>query len=142
MPDNEKESELILVATDGSSGARSAADVAIQIAQGEDLLIQGLYVVDEVLILNPYTDYRAELSSIDEPTSQAELVRRFQEHGHEALEWLEDRCSSAGVWVAVDMMAGGVPDMIRKEATDVQLLALGRRGRTHPDDPSHLVLQL
>jgi nucleotide-binding universal stress UspA family protein len=138
LPDSEKDTDAILVAVDGSLAARSAAEVAIQIARSQDLLVRGLYVVDEVPILNPYADFHAELDSTDEPTTQAELVSLFEEQGHDALEWLEDRCSAAGVWVAVDMMAGGVSDMIRNETSAARLLALGRRGHAHAGDPTHL----
>lgn len=131
-------SDTILVAQDGSPAAQAAAGVAIQLARSQNLLIQGLYVVDEALALGTYTNYHAELGSADEPTSRAELIAWLKERGNAALQWLEARCQASDVFVTTDLLVGGVPELVLREAAQVQLLAMGRRGHGHAGDPDHL----
>lgn len=130
--------DTILVAQDGSPVAQTTASVAIQIAQSQNLLIRGLYVVDEALILDTYANYQVELGSVEEPPSRAELVTWFEKRGDAALQWLEAHCRAAGVPVTVEMLVGGVPELILREVTQAKLLALGRRGNGHATDPDHL----
>jgi len=130
--------DQILVALDGSPAALAAAGVAIQIAQGQDWSVHGLYVVDETLALDTYADYRRELESDQEPTSRAELFNWFESQGGAALEMLAERCQAAGVPVTTELLAGGVPDMVARESERVQLLSIGRRGHGHEGDSHHL----
>jgi nucleotide-binding universal stress UspA family protein len=138
MPDTDIASNIILVAQDGSPIAQVAASAAIQIARSQNLLIRGLYVVDEALILDPYANYQAELGSADEPSSRAELITWFEEQGDAALHWLEARCQATDVPVTTNLLAGGVPELVLQETTQARLLAMGRRGHGHADDPSYL----
>ncbi|MGD8465482.1 MAG: hypothetical protein PVI09_16580 [Anaerolineae bacterium] len=64
---------------DGSPAALAAAAASIQIARSEDLLIHGLYVVDETLALDIHAGYRRELASDDDPASRAELSAWLEE---------------------------------------------------------------
>jgi nucleotide-binding universal stress UspA family protein len=138
MPDTDIASNRILVAQDGSPVAQAAASAAIQIAQSQNLMVHGLYVVDETLILDSYADYHAELGSADEPSSRTELITWFEKQGDAALHWLEARCQAADVPVTTKLLAGGVPELVLQETTQARLLAIGRRGQGHADDPSHL----
>ena len=54
-------SNSILVAHDGSAMAAATAEVAIQIAQSQNLRVRGLNVVEGTLVLNMYTNYHPEL---------------------------------------------------------------------------------
>jgi nucleotide-binding universal stress UspA family protein len=128
----------ILVAADGSPAAEAAAEVAIQLAQSQSLLVRGLYVVEGALVLNTYTNYYPELHRSDEPGSRAELVTWFEQAGDRALRWLEWRCQAANVPVTTQILFGGVSDLIRQEADQSQMLALGRRGHSHAAEPDHL----
>ena len=128
----------ILVAQDGSKSALTAADIAIQIAQSQNLSVHGLYVVDETLALDTYADYRPELGSDREPASRAELLNWFQEQGEAALQLLEARCRAAGVPVRAEVLAGGVPEILLGKSEQAQLLAIGRRGHGHAGDAHHL----
>lgn len=128
----------IVVAQDGSPAARAAAGIAIQIARSQDWSVHGLYVVDETLALNTYADFRSELESGREPASRAELLSWFEAQGEVALELLEARCRAAGVPVSTEILAGGVPQMVLREAEGARLLAVGRRGRGHQEDSHHL----
>jgi nucleotide-binding universal stress UspA family protein len=129
---------ILLVADDGSPPAQAAANIAVQIAQGRDLPVRGLYVVDEALILDTYADHRRELGNGAEITSRDDLITWFKEQGVSALRELEARCQAAQVAVTTDLLFGGVSEMVLREADQAQLLALGRRGHGHASDSGHL----
>jgi nucleotide-binding universal stress UspA family protein len=131
-------SDTILVAQDSSPAAHVATHTAIQIALSQGLSIHGLYVVDVNLAMDPYADQRAELGRSAELGSDGTMIDRFEEQGNAALTWLEELCRAAGVPVSVELEAGGVSQLVLKEAKQARLLALGRRGHGHPDDPHHL----
>lgn len=128
----------ILVLMDGSPAAKVGATMAIQLAQGQSLAIRGLYVVDEALVLDPYSDYSHELTHTGVPQSRAELVGWFKQQGDYALRWLEDRCQDANVPVETELLFGGVPDIILRQKDQVVLLALGRQGRAQAGTPAAL----
>lgn len=138
MTEIEKGTNQIVVAQDGSPAALAAAGMAIQIARSQELSIHGLYVVDEVLALDTYADYRRELESNGEPTSRAELLTWFEQQGDAALQMLEVRCRAAGVPVTAEVLAGGVPEIVLRQSKEARLLAIGRRGLSHEGDPHHL----
>jgi nucleotide-binding universal stress UspA family protein len=138
MQEQIQPSDTILIALDGSLPAQAAAKFAIQIAKAQDLEVHGLYVVDETVVLDTYFDYRAELGRQDEPASRAELVEWFEERGGYALNWLKEQCAASGIPVTTDLLFGGVPELVDREAAQARLLVLGRRGHGHPSDPQHL----
>jgi nucleotide-binding universal stress UspA family protein len=133
-----KKSHTVLIAQDGSPTAQAASGVAIQIAQSLGFSIRGLYVVDEALALDTYTNPEAELDSTHSLISRAGLITQFQSQGEMALQWLEAHARAAGVAVTVDLLAGGVMELVLREATQARLLAIGRRGHGHAGDPTHL----
>jgi nucleotide-binding universal stress UspA family protein len=128
----------LVVAYDGSLTARSAAEVATQIARSQNLLIRGLYVIDERLVFDPYVRSQAELGGTDPLLSPAELTTRLKNRGGAALPWLESQCRGANVTVTTSIEFGGVPEVILQEAAPTTLLALGRRGHGHAANPDHL----
>lgn len=146
MTDTENRSPYILVADDNSTEARGAADAAIQIAQNQNLAIRGLYVVDEALALDTYANYHAELPLLPmaysadsrEPTSRAELMSWFETQGEVVLNWLQTACDAVGVPGSTQLLAGGVPEMVIRDAAQAQMLALGRRGHSHRGDSKSL----
>ena len=146
MTETENRSPYILVADDHSSEARAAANAALQIARGLNLTIRGLYVVDEGLALDTYANYHAELpdlsftsnGNIREPTSRAELMSWFETQGKVALHWLETACKDAGMPLSTKLLAGGVSELVLRDAAQAQLLAIGRRGHGHKDDSKSL----
>jgi nucleotide-binding universal stress UspA family protein len=138
MTEIERAANEIVIAQDGSLAALAAAGIAIQIAQSQALPVHGLYIVDESLALDTYADYRSELESDREPGSRAELLTWFERQGDAALQLLEARCQAAGVPVTAELVAGGVADMVLRESQGARLLAIGRRGHGHENDPDHL----
>ena len=138
MTEIETGTNEIVIAQDGSPAALAAAGIAIQIAQSQDLSVHGLYVVDEILALDTYADYRRELERNVEPASRAELLTWFEKQGDAALQLLEVRCQAAGVPVTAELLAGGIPEMVLRASEQARLLAIGRRGHGHEGDAHHL----
>jgi nucleotide-binding universal stress UspA family protein len=118
----------------------------LQIARILDLAIQGLYVVEEVLALDTYANYHAELSVLSngsndsgrKPTSRAELMSWFENQGKVALNWLETASTEAKVPVTTKLLVGGVSELVLHNAAQARLLAIGRRGHRHKDDSESL----
>jgi len=131
-------SHKVLVATDGSPVAHAAAYAAIEIAKALDLVVQGLYAVDEILALDPYASYQSELDGAEDLDSRSDIIAHFEQQGQGALQWLKAECLARGVPIVVEMEMGGVSETILSRAKDVQLLVLGRRGHGHPQDTKHL----
>ena len=131
-------SQKIIIALDGSLVANNAADVAIEIAQAESLLIEGLYIVDEPLVFDPYANYSRELGSDRKVNSRSQLIDLFETIGLETLTGLEVKCKSKGVAVTTNMYLGNVPDLILENAKGAFFLALGRRGNSHVNDIDYL----
>jgi nucleotide-binding universal stress UspA family protein len=138
MEDNEKILDSILVALDGSRPSQTAASLAIQIAQRENLLIQGLYVVDDVLVLDPYSSLEKELDIQQRDLSSDERANLLENQGDTVLRWLEDRCQTAGVPVKTELRLGQLHDIINSRAESPRLLAMGRRGRSYDQDTASL----
>ena len=146
MTNKKRRSPYILVADDHSLAARAAASAAFQIARNLNLTIRGLYVIDEGLALDTYANYHAELpdlsftsnGNIREPTSRAELMSWFETQGKVALHWLETACTDAGVPLSTKLLAGGVSELVLRDAAQARLLAIGRRGHSHTDDSKSL----
>lgn len=127
--------QSVVIAQDHSLAARTAAQLAIQVAKHRDLLVRGLYVVDEVLISRRF----AAPTAAPQAAGQAELLMdHFREEGRAALQWLEAECRRAGVPVQVDLQVGDVPASIAAAMGGSCLLALGKRGHIHAADPDHL----
>ena len=138
MSKTDDTSNILLVAQDGSPAAQAAANVTVQIAQSQDAPVSGLYVVDEALILDTYADYGRELGNVPDVTSRDDLITWFKKQGENALRELEARCQAAQVAATTDLLFGGVPEMVLREADRPQLLALGRRGHGHASDSGYL----
>jgi nucleotide-binding universal stress UspA family protein len=146
MTATKNRSSYILVAEDHSLEARAAAGAAFQIAPNLNLTIRGLYVIDEGLALDTYANYHAELPDLSftsngnlrEPTSRAELMSWLETQGKVALHWLETACTDAGVPLTTRLLAGGVSELVLRDAAQARLLAIGRRGHGHKNDSESL----
>jgi len=135
---NTSTSQKIIVASDGSRTARNAVEVAVQIARAEALLVEGFYVVDEPLIMEPYTAYTKELGSDHGVASRANLIDWFEKRGNVVLDQLQEQCASQEVPVITEVLLGGIPELILDKAKQITFLALGRRGQTHADETNYL----
>ena len=133
-----KTEDEVLVAIDGSAPARTAAQVGIRLATSEGLAVRGLYVVDEAMALDIYSEPERELDEGREPLSRTALIREFEAQGEAALDWLAAQCQGAGLPVSTEILVGGVPEMLLREAADARLLTIGRRGHGHAGRAGHL----
>lgn len=138
MSDQEQTSKTILVAIDGSQASQSAARTAIQIAKKQGLKVHGLYVVDEVLVLDRYANYRLELGEEVQEPSNGQIIDLFEKQGSQAIEWLEKQCFTSEVPVTTEMLFGGVEELVVEKSKEADLLALGRHGHGHEQDAFHL----
>jgi nucleotide-binding universal stress UspA family protein len=133
-----KADDDILVAIDGSAPSRAAAQMGIQLAASQGLVVRGLYVVDEAMALDVYSEPERELDSSDESLSRAGVIGEFEAQGERALDWLTDHGQEAGVPVSTEILVGGVPELLSREAAGARLLTIGRRGHGHAGRAGHL----
>ena len=127
--------QSVVVAQDHSLASRTAARLAIQVARHRELLVRGLYVVDERLVTQRFAGPTAAPGA----AGQAELLMdHFRDEGQAALHWLEVECRAAEVPVQVDLQVGNVPGTIAAAMGGSCLLAMGKRGHVHAADPDHL----
>lgn len=139
MPDNEQTYDSILIALDGSRSSQVAADLAIQIAKQEKMLVRGLYVVDERLVVGAEYSLEKELGyQPGEGLLSDDRTQLLKGQGEAALRWLEEYGQNNHVPVQADLMFGGMSDVIINQAKKGRLLALGRQGHGHDNDTTHL----
>jgi nucleotide-binding universal stress UspA family protein len=128
----------MVVAVDGSAPARTAARVAIHIARSQANLVQGIYVADEGLIMDPYATHTVELGDTQGRTARSDLIDLAQRRGDAVLAWLTDECEAAHVAFAGEVILGRVADVVLHAAVSAGFVALGRRGLTHERDHRQL----
>jgi len=134
----EETAGAILVAVDGSNMARNAAKVAIKLAQIQGYAIHGLYIVDEALALEAYSDYHREVTFEIDQNDDDGAMAMLEAQGALALNQLEALCEQAGVPVENEMLLGNVEDMILDRAQQAMMIAMGRRGNRHANEPDRL----
>ena len=133
-----KTAGAILVAVDGSQVAQNAAAVAIHLARIRGYGIHALYVVDEALTLEAYSDYRRELTFPLGPDDDENAMTLLETQGALALNQVMAMAGEAEVPIETEMLLGNVTDMILERAKDKVMVALGRRGNRHADHPDQL----
>lgn len=123
--------ESILVAQDGSPNAQNAAITAIQIAKALHYQVQGIYVVDETLIMEEDSDFHRETDSVPAGLTRYEKEGLLEKQGHRVLQWLESRCVEANVTVSAAISQGGIPETLINLMEHSRLMAIGLRGHGH-----------
>jgi nucleotide-binding universal stress UspA family protein len=126
-----QKSKQILVGIDGSQPAQEAAKLEIQVASHLNLSIRGLYVVDQRLVMNGYSNYQTELDGRRDLLNRTDLIDHFKMKGEASLMWLEEQCRSENVPMTGDLFFGGVTEVLCQEAEDAIMLALGKHGNGH-----------
>jgi len=116
----------VLVAINGSPAANAAAHAAIQVAQARSRSIYGLFIIDESLLLNPYADFQHELGGLSDDLPRDRLLAIFKARGSAVLHGLEDQCQAAHVPVHTELVLGGVPELILREADRLSFPAIER----------------
>lgn len=115
--------EHILLPTDGSEGARGAAEHAIELATTYDATLHTLYVVD--------TDV-----STGTGAGLGQVLDALEETGETAINRIVDRAEEAGVTAVEGSVAQGPPHRVITEYVDdhdVDIVVMGTHGRTGLD---------
>ena len=111
--------EDILVPTDGSKGARAAADHAIELATATDAALHVVYVVDA--------------RSIGYDVGSANILKALEAAGQQAVDDVVERADAAGVRsVQASVLTGTAARSLTDYATDrgVDCIVMGTHGRT------------
>ena len=118
--------ENVLVPTDGSSAARRAAEQAIALASESGGRVHALYVMD-----------MGDASFVATPSDIAETRGRMERKGGEFVAEIEALAADADVECVTEVRTG-IPDeeiLAYAEENDVDLIVMGKRGRSDPDKP-------
>lgn len=118
----------ILVPTDGSDGNDRTLDHAVEIGNGHDATIHGLYVVDKRV-------YRAA-----DEEAKDDVMASLTEEGEAAVEHVHDRGEAAGL-DTVTAIETGVPYkeiLSYAEEQGIDLITMGTHGRTGRDRVANL----
>lgn len=126
MPEQLSVYENVLVPTDGSRAARRAAEQAISLVKECGGTIHALYVLD-----------MSDAEAADSSSSVGDIWGRLEEKGVRLVTAIEELATEAGVRCAVEVRTGTLEDEICEYARDegVDLIVMGRRGRSDPDEP-------
>ncbi len=128
----------ILVAVDGSHLAKNAARAAVHLAKMQGYGVHALYVVDEALALVAYSDVRSEVTFEVDPDLEDDPITLLEAQGALALEQVQVMAEEAQVPFEPEMLLGNVADLILDRSQGALMIAMGRRGNRHADQPEHL----
>lgn len=117
----------ILVATDGSKRAKRATEHAIELAKQVDGTIHAIYVMD-----------MGDADFVAVPSDIAETRKRLERKGKEFVDDVEGAAEAAGLEAHTTVKSGMPEDEIVQYADehDIDLIVLGKRGRSDPDKPA------
>jgi nucleotide-binding universal stress UspA family protein len=116
----------VLVPTDGSKNARRAAKQAIKFARRNDATLHVLYAMDM-----GDADYVAVPSDIEQTR------RRLEKKGTQFVTDIEELATESDVRCVTTVTADTPIEAILEyvEENDVDLVVMGKRGRSDPDKP-------
>ncbi|MFC7081510.1 universal stress protein [Halorussus caseinilyticus] len=116
----------ILVPTDGSKAAERAVEQAVELAAESGGTVHALYVMNV-----------GDADFMVTPSDIAETKERLQKKGARFLDAATDRAEQAGVECVTATKSGIPEDEILDYAREhgVDLVVMGRRGRSDPDKP-------
>ncbi|MFB6135033.1 MAG: universal stress protein [Halanaeroarchaeum sp.] len=122
----EHQFDSILVPTDGSDAAERAGAHAVELAKRYDGTVHALYVMD-----------MGDAAFVSTPADIEETRSRLEAKGKEYTDEIRIMGGDEDVEVVTDVSAGIPEDEIREyiEDNDIDLLVLGKRGRSDPDKP-------
>lgn len=112
----------ILIATDGSEGAKKAADAGIEIARLSRAKVHAAYVIDT-----------STYSSVPkDPRWEEAMYTQFRELGKEATSYVEEKAKEAGVEAEAVLIEGHPAEEIINfaERSEVDLIVLGSLGKS------------
>jgi nucleotide-binding universal stress UspA family protein len=122
----------VLLATDGSEGASSAIEVAVEISEKTGSELHVIHVYSVVPIYSPYLEAAdPERAELEDPVLEEKLESLSEQRAREVLNAAVEAVQSAGGAVAqAHLKEGGVPHEIVTLAEDkgVGLIVVGSRG--------------
>ncbi|MFW6003909.1 MAG: universal stress protein [Halanaeroarchaeum sp.] len=118
--------DQILVPTDGSKAALRAAEHAVDLAEQYGGRIHALYVMD-----------MGDAAFVATPSDIRETRDRLETKGKEYTDDVKVLAVDAGVDYVTEVRSGIPEDEIREyiDDEDIDLLVVGKRGRSDPDKP-------
>jgi len=116
----------ILVPTDGSKNARRAAKQAIKFARRNDATLHVLYAMD-----------MGDAGYVAVPSDIEQTRRRLEKKGTEFVSDIEELATESDVRCVTKVKADTPIDAILEyvEENDIDLVVMGKRGRSDPDKP-------
>ena len=116
----------ILVPTDGSKAAKRATRHAVDLAKVDGATVYALYVMDV-----------GDAAFVATPSDIKETRQRLERKGREYTDDVRRAADEAGV-ECVTAVKPGIPAEVLREYVadnDIDLVVMGRRGRSDPDKP-------
>ena len=126
MAIEDRDFDDILVPTDGSKSAHDAAEQAIRFALRNDATLHALYVMD-----------MGDADFVAVPSDLAETRDRLEKKGQEYTDDIAEMAEEVGVKYVTEVRSGIPTDEIVEyvDEHDIDLVVLGKRGRSDPDKP-------
>jgi nucleotide-binding universal stress UspA family protein len=116
----------VLVPTDGSKAAKRATEQAIELVKDSDGTVHALYVMD-----------MGDAAFVAIPSDIKETRQRLEKKGRTFVNEVEEQAEESGV-DCVAVVKSGIPEEEIVEYVHehtVDLVVMGRRGRSDPDKP-------
>jgi nucleotide-binding universal stress UspA family protein len=121
----------LLLAFDGSLPSQAAASLSVQFSRSLNLIVHGLFVVEEQLVFSYYLNkVQSEFPHQSMPDSRAGQIAYMASIGDSILLWLENKCQTARVDYSTDLVLGRVFDQVVQSENEAKILAIGRQGRS------------
>ncbi|ODR82556.1 universal stress protein [Haladaptatus sp. W1] len=116
----------VLVPTDGSKAAKRATEQAVELVTESGGTVHALYVMD-----------MGDADFVATPSDIKETRKRLEKKGQGFVDKVKDRADESGV-DCVTVVKSGIPEdeiveYVRDQ--DIELVVMGRRGRSDPDKP-------
>ncbi|WP_458190215.1 universal stress protein [Haladaptatus sp. NG-WS-4] len=118
--------ENVLVPTDGSKAAKRAVEQAVELVKETGGTVHALYVMD-----------MGDADFVATPSDIKETRRRLEKKGQTFVDKVKERAEADGV-ECITVVKSGIPENEIIEyvhENDVDLVVMGRRGRSDPDKP-------
>lgn len=116
----------VLVPTDGSKAAKRATEQAVSLAKESGATVHALYVMD-----------MGDADYVATPSDIAETRTRLEKKGRRFVDAVGEVAEDAGVEFVGEVKSGIPEDEIVEYAHEngVDLIVMGKRGRSDPDKP-------
>ena len=127
IEDREIMFDKILVPTDGSKASKEAVRNAVELGKLTSAEIHALYVMD-----------MGDVDFVSTPSDIKETRQRLQHKGEEFVEFAVEKATEAGLTSVAEVRTGSPENEIIEYAEEngIDLIIMGKRGRSDPDKPA------